>query len=433
MYRTLVAPISSQVEVTWGCNNRCPHCYNTWATQKRSTLPHLTETTICLIVDELARNEVFDVTFTGGEPLCFPSILLAGVRKAIERGLEVNLNSNVTLLNAGLANELRALGVKSILISLAGPSSAIHDAVVGRKGAFEETVTGIRMATNAGLRVAANMVTTKANEGFVLQTGRLAHQLGAKSFGATRTTAPGNFPAFESKFKVSRETVKAHLSQLIELSKETGIQVDVFEHYPLCLLGDLKTYARMARRKCTAGVATVAIGSDGSVRPCTHNEKSYGSVFLPNGLSMAWAKMTEWRDGSLIPEKCRACKYLMACSGGCRMDALSYGDIAGMDSYATGEQDVRPVAVTNYDEQLPQNFMLSVPLKVRKESFGGLVKPSRGSPTLLDEEGFAIIKKLLGSPEKLTTAKLVSDYGLKPTEVNDFAKDLLAKKVFVEM
>ncbi|MDR3168328.1 MAG: hypothetical protein LBU27_00770 [Candidatus Peribacteria bacterium] len=43
--------------------------------------------------------------------------------------------------------------------------------------------------------------------------------------------------------------------------------------------------------------------------------------------------MKERRTGELLPEKCCCCDYLSKCTGGCRMEAESKGDIKGLDPF----------------------------------------------------------------------------------------------------
>lgn len=433
MYRTLKSPLSAQVEVTWLCDNRCLHClhcYNFWASRQIGVpLPTLSTEQMQKVIGELANNKVFEVTFTGGEPLLFPKVLLEGIRIATRAGMNIGLNSNLTRLTASLAEELRSLGLKSILTSLAGPTPSIHDAVVGRDGAFTETCRGIKLAREAGIRIAVNMVTTTVNQKHVYATGCLAASLGASCFGATRTTAPGNCPEFNSRFRIPREKVIEHLDILDRIRREFDIQVDVFEHYPHCLLGDLEKYSKMSKRRCVAGVTTVAIGADGSVRPCTHNSQSYGSIF-GDGLGEAWLRMGEWRDGSLIPGICRQCEHLASCGGGCRMDAKAEGDIKAMDSYATDPKDVKPSPRKRALSPLPSRLRIANGLKTRSEFFGGVVKSLQGKPVLLDADGIALVMRLC-QEDSFSLDRVAQICGVSLAEAEKFLAQLLAKEAVV--
>ena len=67
-YRELSSPVAVQVELTPRCNNLCNYCYNSWRgdnefERELSLDGHMK------IAKELAKNNVFEVVLTGGEPL----------------------------------------------------------------------------------------------------------------------------------------------------------------------------------------------------------------------------------------------------------------------------------------------------------------------------------------------------------------------------
>ncbi|MCG2685874.1 radical SAM protein, partial [Candidatus Parcubacteria bacterium] len=369
MYKMLSAPISVQVEVTEHCNNRCLHCYNFWRTKDTAALRTLTVDQMVHVVEELADAEVFDLTFTGGEPLLYPEAVLAGAAIARERGMWIGLNTNLTRIEPELAKELRAVGFKSVLTSLCGPNAAVHDGITNHKGSFGETVCGITTALEAGLKVSVNMVTTAINQDYAYETGCFVAGLGVNGFSITRATAPGNCPDFAEVYQVSRKTIKEHLGILLRLEAEYGYNVSVCECHPLCLLGDVARFRKLSRRGCHAGVSTAVVGSDGSIRPCSHVSEVYGNILAGSFLE-AWRKMGEWRDGSLLPPTCKECQYFSLCTGGCRMEAAARGDIRGMDTHATGPQDVIPPA-EGWDAEvvdLNGNWVLNGTARFRAEA-----------------------------------------------------------------
>jgi len=67
-----------------------------------------------------------------------------------------------------------------------------------------------------------------------------------------------------------------------------------------CGIKEVNRYQKFTRRRCMAGVNTITISSSGDVRPCGHFETNYGNL-LQEDLSDVWQRMTEWRDGSMIP------------------------------------------------------------------------------------------------------------------------------------
>ncbi len=210
-YKRLKSPLSVQIEITQRCNNRCFHCYNFW------NQPHLdqragqtlTQQQLAKLMGILSDHEVLQVTLTGGEPLLYPSLVLLGVRTAVLSGIEVTVNSNLTRLDEDTALALRRVGLRSFLTSIAGPNAAVHDAVVGRSGAFDEAIRGIRIAKDCGYKVAANMVTTTTNQDTVRETGATLANLGVNTFAVTKATAPSSAAGFRGKYALSRRKVTA--------------------------------------------------------------------------------------------------------------------------------------------------------------------------------------------------------------------------------
>ncbi|PIR43431.1 hypothetical protein COV24_02730 [candidate division WWE3 bacterium CG10_big_fil_rev_8_21_14_0_10_32_10] len=396
MYRTLKSPISAQIEITEHCNWRCIHCYNYWRTQEARSYTTLTIEEVEKIVTELADNEVFDLTFTGGEPLLFPEQVLAGATIAKKRGMWIGLNSNLTHLTHRLAHDLKSVGFKSVLVSLCGPTPEIHEQISGREGSFKEGTRGILIALEAGLKVFVNMVTTRANQDYAYETGAYVAGLGASGFSVTRATAPGNCPNFEEDFQISREKIKEHMEILLQLELDFGYNVSVCECHPLCLIGDVKRFRHISRRGCNAGISTLAIGSKGEVRPCTHVGNSYGNI-LVEGLHASWLRMIEWRDGSLVPETCSLCKYFPICTGGCRMEGKnSKGSLNGMDTHATGPEDVVPPedGWISPDRDISGYWVVNPTARLRTEDFGGIIKVTDGGRIPLNKDSYQLLTKL---------------------------------------
>ena len=75
-------------------------------------------------------------------------------------------------------------------------------------------------------------------------------------------------------------------------------------------------------RKCTCGKYSFVIDAAGNIKACGCDIQSFGNI-LDVSFAEAIMKMEPWRDGSLLPESCKACRWLPYCGGGCRSDAIS--------------------------------------------------------------------------------------------------------------
>ena len=156
LYKTLSAPLDVQVEITSLCDEACIHCYNFWRGAKfKETANHLPDTTlkkdkVLAIVDQLAKSQVFRVTFTGGEPFIFRQAVTEGVRSAKKAGLDCSLNSNLTTITRKDAESLKEAGLDSVLTSLHSFDEETHDAITQRKGSFGRTLRGIKICQDVG-------------------------------------------------------------------------------------------------------------------------------------------------------------------------------------------------------------------------------------------------------------------------------------------
>jgi len=229
------------------------------------------------------------------------------------------------------------------------------------------------MAIKSGIRISVNMVINQQNFPDIYETARLTKELGAKNFSATKVSPALNSRNFQS-LRLNKEQVFESLEILERTKREFGISVDILESYPLCLIKDIARFSFFARRSCSAGKTNCTIGADGSIRPCSHADMSYGNI-LEEDLSSIWGKMADWRNAKYVNKECQSCKFLPKCSGGCRMEAKYYGDICGKDPYMTFPREVEDIpkksVVLSVLSEQPIAFLKN--LRYREEEFGAIL------------------------------------------------------------
>lgn len=143
------------------CNLECVHCYAD-AEIKRFAGELSTEEAQRMIED-LASINVPALLISGGEPLVRPDILdLADYATSL--GVRVTFSTNGTLIDQKKAERLAKIGVTYVGISVDGAEER-HDKMRGRKGAFKDTVKGIRASRAAGIRVGVRFTVTQDNVG----------------------------------------------------------------------------------------------------------------------------------------------------------------------------------------------------------------------------------------------------------------------------
>lgn len=414
MYRTLSAPINLQIEITEKCNHCCRHCYNFFR-HGDNLCKSLSRENLQCLVEEIVENKVSRIVITGGEPLIESVNLIWFAQQLFQfPWISISLNSNLVLLTEKIGKQLNSAGVTTILTSLTADTAGLHDWITQRSGSWQKTISGIKLAKKLGFRVLVNMVLTKWNIDRVYQTGKLVQSLEADKFGATRACAPTTqVKVFRDKL-ISVDEVKQSLDDLLRLKGECGYAVDIFEHYPWCVFGNVEKYRYFARRKCLAGVTSASIGANGQLRPCGHSSKQYGSV-IENGLATVWRNMSDWRLQKYVGI-CKKCKYLEYCSGGCAVEAENSGK--WKDHHCVGESGITKLPSSKKVQiQILPTDKLYFPnhVELRNEKFGGMIFSGDGGIALLDKYTYKAIQAVFGV-DFFTAEQLVQNYGFEIDE-----------------
>ncbi len=182
----LALPSSLYLTVTERCNLRCQHCITlaperTASGRARTMQPWLLDA----LADGFAAADYFGFAH-GGESLVAPIFkpLLRRIQKA-RRGqpYTVHLLSNGMLLTPQTLEELLALGVNSLAVSLDGVTAQTNDFI--RLGADLRVIThnlrhalALRRHTGADLRIGISTVVMTGNVEELTALGRLAVELG---------------------------------------------------------------------------------------------------------------------------------------------------------------------------------------------------------------------------------------------------------------
>lgn len=398
MYRELSAPLNCQLEVTTACNNKCLHCYNYWRGSSKKDVS-LSLESARNIMHELAKAKVFEVTFTGGEPLLNFHVLTACLEAANESGIIPCLNSVLKPFDRRKARTLKALGLADVMVSVLGPDARLHDSITQKEGSFDETTTGIKIAQDAGMRVYVSMVVSKQNLYALRETACFVSSLGIKTFLATKACHPGGCTDF-SNLALDNDQLTEYLETLVEVHGEMGMNCGYLSPYPKCAIAGIKGVKDLGIRRCTAGVSTCTISSNGGIRACSSLDFEYGNI-LTESFAGIWQRMHEWRKAVFLPQSCRTCKLLYVCGGGCRMEAKMYsgGDLCAMDPYAKPEciaeaVELHEASVKNEETVTADTQFQLRDFRWRHESFGAVVMANDPSQiSLLDPVGFSVLKQ----------------------------------------
>ena len=370
----LSSPTSVDVSITRKCNHKCIHCYNTWRTDdadERRNVEPVPDEKIEKIFDELEANDIWRVTVTGGEPLSAKNVLRKFIEESRKRNIDIGMNTNLTLMTDDLALELSNYGWKTALLtSLPGVTPEVCDSVTQVPGSFDRIVKGIRIRKKHGLLVGINVVVSRENLFEVDKLFDFLDKNPVDYVSITRAVAPlydMNNPAF---FLDSAEIT--HIAETLErIHDRYGCEVGSITPFPLCVLKDVDRFRHVLSASCAAGITRCCIDAvTGDITACTHESTPYGNIYT-EGLTPAWEKMSEWRNGQNVNSECRKCSMLQYCGGECRM-------IAGTEKHVKYNLN-RNVEVVYTIKEPPaidkaSKFIVSHECHSRREPFGGVIQ-----------------------------------------------------------
>ncbi len=305
MILTLSAPVLYALELTPACNNRCPGCFNVFATDRAAqVLPlHDWRTILARI-----RPHAHRVKLTGGEPTLYPD-WAALVALLDEWAMRFSVFTNARWPDP--AQVIRVLqsnpACVGLLVSLHGTTAEAHEAFSGVRGSFEETVANIRRAARAGLPVALSTVIHRRNLDTLEQMPALCADLGADHVSFNRYLGPPA-PGIEPTHEELKEAVLR-----IERMRQQGKRVKLGNCVPQCFMTSSSS-------GCLAGVAYCTVDPWGNLRPCNHSPTQCGNL-LSESVESIWqdSAMEGWRQR--IPAECHRCAAFGQCHGGCRAQA----------------------------------------------------------------------------------------------------------------
>jgi MoaA/NifB/PqqE/SkfB family radical SAM enzyme len=147
-----------ELAVTYDCQGACPKCSCRSLVkkgQKKMSLEQLYS--LCL---DISDSGAILINFTGGEPLLRKGIVKL-IGRVSKLSLLTSLSTNGLLLTDKMIDRLAYSGLNIIQISLNSPFKDEHDKEIGVVGSYDKVLAGIRKAKERGIEVLINVVATK--------------------------------------------------------------------------------------------------------------------------------------------------------------------------------------------------------------------------------------------------------------------------------
>lgn len=313
------APFKVDLAITYGCNNKCSHCYNE---PDRFEMPVMDLNSWKRVVDKIVQIGVPHIILTGGEATLYPE-LPAVIRYIDENGPIVGLNTNGRrLADDGYSNALKNAGLNHVQITLGSCYEDVHNQMMGAR-AYQQTVRGIENALESGIHTITNTTLMKGNIQHVEEIIQFIYALGIRTFAMNGMIHAGGGKA--NPDALDSDEISYLLVNIQEQAQKLDMRFLWYTPTEYCIFSPLEI--GLEPKRCNAGEYSICIEPNGDVLPCQSYYQSVGNI-----LKDSWADIwhsdlfVSFRDREVnpviagLPEKCWTCVDLDLCGGGCRLE-----------------------------------------------------------------------------------------------------------------
>jgi radical SAM protein with 4Fe4S-binding SPASM domain len=313
------APYRMDLAITYRCNNECAHCYNA----RSRDYPELSTAMWHKILDKLWSIGIPHVVFTGGEPT-LRSDLPELIAHAEQNGQITGINTNGRRFSdREYVENLVKAGLDHVQITLESHDPDIHDAMVDVRGAWKQTVAGIRNVLETPLYMMTNTTMLRTNSPTLSQTLHFLAGIGVPTVGLNALIYSGR------GLTVNSGLAETELPALLTLAREITTDHDqrLIWYTPTQYCNFDPMQLELGVKGCTAALYNMCIEPNGDVIPCQSFYQSLGNI-----LSARWSNIwnhdisIQLREHKNIPAKCTNCSLLVECGGGCPLVAKTNKD-----------------------------------------------------------------------------------------------------------
>ncbi len=167
-------------ETTRRCNLKCVHCRSSSELEAKGH-PDFSFDEAKRVLDDISSYASPVVVLSGGEPLLRPDIFEIA-KYGGAKGLRMCLATNGTLVTEAIADKIKEADIKMVSMSLDGATAAVHDNFRNVPGAFDSTLSAMRIFREKGIKFLINSSFTKRNQEEIPKLYKLAKELGATAW-----------------------------------------------------------------------------------------------------------------------------------------------------------------------------------------------------------------------------------------------------------
>jgi len=211
------------------------------------------------IINEAYQMGVKEISFSGGEPLCWPGIVEA-VRCASNKGIRTVMYSSGNSENLDLLFEqLYEAGLRKIVFSIYSVNETEHNKITRSKDSFQNTINSIKHVKKLGIVPEVHFVALASN---YQNIEKLVFFL--KSIGVERTSILRFVPQGRGKLIREIDTMtkaqNREMARTIKRLRDNGYEIRTGSPFNVLLIND--------NPKCTAAKDRLIISPDLDIFPC---------------------------------------------------------------------------------------------------------------------------------------------------------------------
>jgi radical SAM protein with 4Fe4S-binding SPASM domain len=304
------APYRMDLALTYRCNNDCAHCYNA----RERNFPELTTEQWKQILDQLWSLGVPHIVFTGGEAT-LRNDLPELIAHAESNGQITGLNTNARRLgDKKYVQQLVDAGLDHVQVTVESCDEQIHDEMMRAKGAFKQTIQGLKNVLATRLYVMTNTTMLHTNVHMIPDTLDFLAELGVPTVGLNALIYSGN--GLTVGTGLHERELQPVLDMAVQKTTEHGQRLIWYTPTQYCNFDP--TQSNLGVKGCTASLYSMCIESNGNVLPCQSYYYPLGNILADPWESIWNHKLSvQLRERHGIPAKCQGCPVLSECGGGC--------------------------------------------------------------------------------------------------------------------
>ncbi|MDD8044282.1 MAG: radical SAM protein [Verrucomicrobiota bacterium] len=311
-------PVLAEIALTYRCNLRCRFCYagcNCTANPTGDSTEMTTPQVRKVLTRIFREGEVPSISFTGGEPTLRPD-LPSLIQFAKQLGMRVNLITNGTQIDRGMADTLANAGLDSAQVSLEGVTAEVHDGITQVPGSFAASLAGVRALAAAGIRVHTNTTLNRLNRHEAERFPAFLKQTLQRERFSMNMVIPAGSATQDAALVIRYSEIGTILEQVQQASREADVEFMWYSPTPVCMFNPI--IKGLGNKGCSACDGLISVGANGDVLPCSSYNDPVGNL-LTQTLKTVWfsQRARNYRAKAEAPAICQTCEHLNVCHGAC--------------------------------------------------------------------------------------------------------------------